>query len=123
MRLSCRFYYAKNMNVDEAYVFVCYDSRKDRVRFTPHTGKILRLTCLSVSWKQLRSASQLLGLHHFQGVILSGPLMKLRQTVTLYCQATERRALCGKYNFIKLAAVRNTVLAYSSLLPDSGSET
>ncbi len=24
--------------MDEAYVFVCYDSRKDRARFTPHTG-------------------------------------------------------------------------------------
>lgn len=35
---ACRFYYAKGMNVDEAYVFVCYDSRTDRARFTPHTG-------------------------------------------------------------------------------------
>ncbi|CAL8463770.1 g3304 [Coccomyxa elongata] len=33
-----KFYYAKGMNVDEAYVFVCYDSRTDRARFTPHTG-------------------------------------------------------------------------------------
>ena len=34
-----RFYYAKGMEVDEAYVFVCYDSRADgRARFTPHTG-------------------------------------------------------------------------------------
>lgn len=34
-----RFYYAKGMDVDEAYVFVCYDSRADgRARFTPHTG-------------------------------------------------------------------------------------
>ena len=23
---------------DEAYVFVCYDSRAGRARFTPHTG-------------------------------------------------------------------------------------
>ena len=34
----CRFYYARGMNVDEAYVFVCYDSRAGRARFTPHTG-------------------------------------------------------------------------------------
>ena len=34
----CRFYYAKGMNADEAYVFVCYDSRASRARFTPHTG-------------------------------------------------------------------------------------
>jgi hypothetical protein len=33
-----RFYYAKGIAVDEAYVFVCYDSRADRARFTPHTG-------------------------------------------------------------------------------------
>ena len=34
-----RFYYAKGMEVDEAYVFVCYNSRADRrARFTPHTG-------------------------------------------------------------------------------------
>lgn len=26
------------MEVDEAYVFICYDSRKGRARFTPHTG-------------------------------------------------------------------------------------
>lgn len=31
------------MNVDEAYVFVCYDSRADRARFTPHTGELLLL--------------------------------------------------------------------------------
>ena len=36
--VSCRWYYAKDMAVDEAYVFICYDSRKDRARFTPHTG-------------------------------------------------------------------------------------
>lgn len=32
------FYYAKGMKVDEALVFVCYDSRKGRARFTPHCG-------------------------------------------------------------------------------------
>ena len=38
----CRFYYAKGMKVDEAYVFVCYDSRADgRARFTPHTSNCL----------------------------------------------------------------------------------
>ncbi|KAK9809195.1 hypothetical protein WJX72_011143 [[Myrmecia] bisecta] len=35
-----RWYYTKGMNADEAYVFVCYDSRKGRARFTPHTGFI-----------------------------------------------------------------------------------
>ena len=25
--------------MDEAYVFVCYDSRAGRARFTPHTGE------------------------------------------------------------------------------------
>ncbi|KAK9811501.1 hypothetical protein WJX72_004881 [[Myrmecia] bisecta] len=35
-----RWYYAKGMNTDEAYVFVCYDSRSGRARFTPHTGFI-----------------------------------------------------------------------------------
>ena len=34
----CRWYYAKGIDVDEAYVFVCYDSRDGRARFTPHTG-------------------------------------------------------------------------------------
>lgn len=33
-----RWYYAEGIQVDEAYVFVCYDSRKNRARFTPHTG-------------------------------------------------------------------------------------
>ncbi|DBA80955.1 TPA: hypothetical protein ACH3X2_007172 [Trebouxia sp. C0005] len=33
-----RWYYAKGINTDEAYVFVCYDSRDGRARFTPHTG-------------------------------------------------------------------------------------
>ena len=36
--VGCRWYYAKGINTDEAYVFVCYDSRTDRARFTPHTG-------------------------------------------------------------------------------------
>jgi hypothetical protein len=36
--LECRWYYAEGIQVDEAYVFVCYDSRKNRARFTPHTG-------------------------------------------------------------------------------------
>lgn len=37
--MFCRWYYAKGIDVDEAYVFVCYDSRgKGRARFTPHTG-------------------------------------------------------------------------------------
>ncbi|KAK9817716.1 hypothetical protein WJX72_001133 [[Myrmecia] bisecta] len=35
-----RWYYTKGMTTDEAYVFVCYDSRKGRARFTPHTGFI-----------------------------------------------------------------------------------
>ncbi len=34
----CRWYYASGIDADEAYVFVCYDSRSDRARFTPHTG-------------------------------------------------------------------------------------
>ena len=42
--VSRRFYYAKGMSVDEAYVFVCYDSRADRARFTPHTGENLSFT-------------------------------------------------------------------------------
>lgn len=33
-----RWYYASCIKTDEAYVFVCYDSRADRARFTPHTG-------------------------------------------------------------------------------------
>lgn len=33
-----KWLYVPDMNADEAYVFVCYDSRADRVRFTPHTG-------------------------------------------------------------------------------------
>lgn len=34
-----RWVYTEGMKPDEAYIFVCYDSRKDgRVRFTPHTG-------------------------------------------------------------------------------------
>jgi hypothetical protein len=33
-----KWYYAEGITTDEAYVFVCYDSRKDRARFTPHTG-------------------------------------------------------------------------------------
>ncbi|KAK9843127.1 hypothetical protein WJX74_007373 [Apatococcus lobatus] len=33
-----RWYYAKGINTNEAYVFVCYDSRTHRARFTPHTG-------------------------------------------------------------------------------------
>jgi len=33
-----RWYYAKGINTDEAYAFVCYESRNDRARFTPHTG-------------------------------------------------------------------------------------
>ena len=36
--LQCRWYYAKGINTDEAYVFVCYDSRDGRARFTPHAG-------------------------------------------------------------------------------------
>ena len=36
--LGCRWYYAKGIDTDEAYVFVCYDSREGRARFTPHTG-------------------------------------------------------------------------------------
>lgn len=34
----CRWYYAKGITADEAYIFVCYDSRKGRARFTTHTG-------------------------------------------------------------------------------------
>ena len=34
----CRWYYAKGMQEDECYVFVCYDSRQGRARFTPHSG-------------------------------------------------------------------------------------
>lgn len=34
----CRWYYAKGIDTDEAYVFVCYNSRSNRARFTPHTG-------------------------------------------------------------------------------------
>ena len=34
----CRWYYAKDMDIYEALAFVCYDSRNDRARFTPHTG-------------------------------------------------------------------------------------
>lgn len=26
------------MDINEAWAFVCYDSRSDRARFTPHTG-------------------------------------------------------------------------------------
>ena len=38
-RMICRWYYAKAMETDEVYVFVCYDSREDgRARFTPHTS-------------------------------------------------------------------------------------
>ncbi|KAK9859835.1 hypothetical protein WJX84_000544 [Apatococcus fuscideae] len=34
-----RWYYAKGIDIDEIYVFVCYDSRTNgRARFTPHTG-------------------------------------------------------------------------------------
>ena len=33
-----KFYYAEKMDVDEAYVFKCYDSRKSTARFTPHTA-------------------------------------------------------------------------------------
>ena len=33
-----RWYYADGIDTDEAYVFVCYDSRADRARFTPHAG-------------------------------------------------------------------------------------
>ena len=37
--MVCRWYYAKAMETDEVYVFVCYDSREDgRARFTPHTS-------------------------------------------------------------------------------------
>ena len=35
---ECRWYYAKGITAEEAYVFVCYDSREGRARFTPHTG-------------------------------------------------------------------------------------
>ena len=34
----CRWYFADEMQPDEAYIFVCYDSRLDRARFTPHSG-------------------------------------------------------------------------------------
>ena len=34
-----RWYYAKEMQTDEALVFVCYDSRSDgRARLTPHAA-------------------------------------------------------------------------------------
>ena len=33
-----RWYYAKDIDPNEAYAFVCYESRTDRARFTPHTG-------------------------------------------------------------------------------------
>lgn len=46
--LCCRFYYAKGMNVDEAYVFVCYDSRAGRARFTPHTGRACQPFCTTI---------------------------------------------------------------------------
>ena len=36
--MPCRWYYAKGITTEEAYVFVCYDSRDGRARFTPHTG-------------------------------------------------------------------------------------
>ena len=37
--MARRWYYAKAMETDEVYVFVCYDSREDgRARFTPHTS-------------------------------------------------------------------------------------
>lgn len=37
--MICRWYYAKGMETDEVYVFVCYDSREDgRARFTPHAS-------------------------------------------------------------------------------------
>ena len=36
--LCLRWYFAKGMTTEEAYVFVCYDSRDGRARFTPHTG-------------------------------------------------------------------------------------
>ena len=35
------------MDVDEAYVFVCYDSRAGRARFTPHTGFLDHNTSVS----------------------------------------------------------------------------
>ena len=38
MLLLYRWYYADKIDVDEAYMFVCYDSRLDRARFTPHAG-------------------------------------------------------------------------------------
>lgn len=38
MLLCCRWYYAEGMTTDEAYVFVCYHSKLDRARFTPHSG-------------------------------------------------------------------------------------
>ena len=36
--IFCRWYFAEGMGTDEAYAFVCYDSRNDRARFTPHSG-------------------------------------------------------------------------------------
>ena len=33
-----KFYYAKDMDVDEAWVFKCYDSRRNCARFTPHAA-------------------------------------------------------------------------------------
>ena len=33
-----RWYYAKGITIEEAYVFVCYDSREGQAQFTPHTG-------------------------------------------------------------------------------------
>lgn len=38
LEVCCRWYFADHMETDEAYVFVCFDSRLDRARFTPHTG-------------------------------------------------------------------------------------
>lgn len=35
---NARWWYKKGIDTDEAYVFVCYDSRGGRARFTPHTG-------------------------------------------------------------------------------------
>ena len=36
--MASRWYYTKHMKPEEAYVFVEYESRKGRARFTPHTG-------------------------------------------------------------------------------------
>ena len=33
-----KFYYVKDMDVDDALMFKCYDSRGSFTRFTPHTG-------------------------------------------------------------------------------------